>query len=162
MQHDLLCEAAWNGSQWVRDISSAEISGPDTAIFGLAVTSGADDPAIKCDRGAKSFTRLYGRRFWVFEGSEEFDQMRGLRGGPIEADRIQHRAAEAQNAVGGCEEGEDRRVFCYVVGVERGVQYLQQEGFECVPVPLVDLYSVSRLWVFDYVDLLGYQDCRGS
>ncbi|KAF3449436.1 hypothetical protein FNV43_RR10164 [Rhamnella rubrinervis] len=48
----------------------------------------------------------------------------------------------------------DRCVFCYVVGVECGVQYLQQEGSECVPIPLVDLNFVSGLWVFDYVDLL--------
>ena len=50
--------------------------------------------------------------------------MRGLRGGQIKADRGEYRDSKDEGAIGGGTEGQDRCLFCYVVGFECCLQYL--------------------------------------
>lgn len=81
--------------------------------------------------------------------------MRGVRGGPVEA-------GPGSGRIGGGAEGQDRGLFRDVVGFERGVQYLQQEGAECFPLPLVDLHALACMRVSHDVGLLGHEDRRDS
>ena len=48
------------------------------------------------------------------------------------------------------------------MGSECGVQYLQQEGVECFPLPMADLNSLACMWVSHDVNLLGHKDRWGS
>lgn len=79
-----------------------------------------------------------------------------LRSRQIGANRADDGGGLRRHEVGGGAEGEDRHLLRDVVGFERCLQYIQQEGAECVPVSMVDFDSVTGLWIFDDVDFMGY------
>nr|ACL53705.1 unknown [Zea mays] len=57
---------------------------------------------------------------------------------------------------------QDRGVLRHVVGAERDLQHLQQEGAERVPVPVAHVDAVPRRRLRHHARVLGHQDRRGA
>lgn len=87
--------------------------------------------------------------------------MRSLRSREIGA-RADRCGVGGGNEIGGGEETEDRDLLRYLVGFERRLQHLQQEGPQRLPLSMADLDALSRRWFADDADLLGCWDRRDS
>ena len=76
--------------------------------------------------------------------------------------QVRASSADRRHEVRGGEESEDRSLLRYLVGFERCLQHLQQEGLERLPLSMAYLHALSRRRFVDDAHLLGRWHRRDS